>query len=277
MKITAHVLIKNEENFVWYSIMSVINYVDEILIWDTGSTDKTIDILNKINSKKIIFKKIKLEKFDEGIIRQQMLDETNSDWFIVLDADEIWWNDSIKLVTDTIRKEGENLESIVVPSVNMIGDMFHYQEKEAGRYHLAGKVGHLAIRAINRKIPGLHGQGEHGVFMWADEKNVRIEMRDQNKIKFLDDPYIHVTHLKRSDNISGDKAVYKRAKKLKYEIGTSTTKDYFYPEVFFRDRPSFVKSPWQTPSLLYKIIAMVETPLKKFRRRYLMKGVKHGY
>ena len=211
MKIGAHVLLKNESRFAWYSIMSVINYVDEILIWDTGSTDKTIDILNKINSKKIVFKKIKMEKFDEGTIRQQMLDETNSDWFIVLDADEIWWEDSIRLVTNLIQKEGDRLDSIVVPTINMIGDMFHYQENEAGRYHLAGKVGHLAIRAINRKIPGLHGQGEHGVFMWADEKNVRIEMRDQNKIKFLNAPYIHVTHLKRSDNIAGDKAVYKRA------------------------------------------------------------------
>jgi hypothetical protein len=156
----------------------------------------------------------------------------------------------------------------------MVGDMFHFQEKEAGRYNLAGRIGHYATRAINRRIPNLHGTGEHGVFMWADITNTKIEDLDSKKIKYLDAPYIHTTHLKRSDK---DNSVFKRRIKLKYEIGIEIPKDFFYPEVFFRDRPAIVKSPWKTPSLLYKFIALVETPLKKYRRRYLMKGVKHGY
>ena len=89
--------------------MSVINYVDKIIIYDTGSDDKTIDIINKINNKKIILREIKTDKFYEDKLRQQMLNETTSDWFIVLDADEIWWDDSIKLITDLIRKDGDRL------------------------------------------------------------------------------------------------------------------------------------------------------------------------
>ncbi|EKD94487.1 MAG: glycosyltransferase [uncultured bacterium] len=277
MEISAHLVVKNEENFVWYSVMSVIDYVDKLLIWDTGSTDNTLNIIEKINNPKIILKKLSPINFDEGKIRQLMLDATKSDWFIVLDADEIWWDGSIQLVTETIRNEGHQLESIVVPTVNMIGDMFHFQGNDAGRYELAGKVGHFGLRAINRKIPGLHGQGEHGVFMWADQNQTKIESRDQKKIKFLDASYIHTTHLKRSDTLEGEKEVYKRAKKLKYEIGIEVPKDFYYPEVFFRTRPDFIKSPWETPDPKYKFIASIETPLKKFRRRYLMKGVKHGY
>jgi len=277
MKITAHVLLKNEEKFVWYSLMSIIKYVDEIMVWDMGSSDSTVKIIKKIESPKVVLKQIGNDNFKEDAIRQLMLQETTSDWFIVVDADEIWWDDSIKLVIETIKEEGKNLESIVVPTMNMIGDMFHYQENEAGRYHLAGRVGHYALRAINRKIEGLHGQGEHGVFMWADEHGVKIEDRDPKRIKFLNAPYIHTTHLKRSNTLEGEKAVYKRSKKLKYEIGIEVPKDFYYPEVFFRSRPNFVKSPWETPSLKYKFIASIETPLKKFRRRHLMKGVKHGY
>jgi len=302
MKISAHVLLKNESRFAWYSIMSVLPYVDKIRIWDMGSTDNTLKIINEIAKtdlakSKDLFQVVEYKdiKFDEKeyrqkmfevengvdiefpMVRELMLEATTSDWIIILDADEIWWDSSIKLVIDTIRKEGAKLESIVVPTINMVGDMFHFQEKHAGRYYLAGKVGHYNLRAINRKIIGLHGQGEHGVFMWADDKNRRIEWRDRNKIKFLNAPYMHVTHLKRSGETAGDKLVYKRAKKLKYEIGISTPRDYFYPEVFFRTRPSVVRSPWETPSIWYKFIAMIETPFKKFRRRYLMKGVKHGY
>lgn len=274
MKITAHVLLKNEENFVWYSIMSVINYVDRIIIYDTGSDDKTINIIRKIDNPKIILREVKNNKFDEEALRQQMLDETTSDWFIVLDADEIWWDDSIKMVTDLIRNEGGQLDSIVVPTVNMVGDIYHYQEKEAGRYNLAGRVGHYATRAINRRIPNIHGIGEHGVFMWADITNTKIEDINQNKIKYLDAPYLHTTHLKRS---SSDHNVFKRTMKLKHEIGIEVSKDYYYPEVFFREKPDLVKSPWERMPIVYRLKSIVVTPLKKFRRRYLMKGVKHGY
>jgi hypothetical protein len=49
LKITAHTLVKNEARFVWYSVMSVIEHVDKILLWDTGSTDGTKEILKKIS------------------------------------------------------------------------------------------------------------------------------------------------------------------------------------------------------------------------------------
>ena len=49
-------VIRNEENFIWYALMSVIDYVDKILIYDLGSTDKTVEIIKTIKSPKIILK-----------------------------------------------------------------------------------------------------------------------------------------------------------------------------------------------------------------------------
>src|SRR5258708_7634968 len=108
----------------------------------------------------------------------------------MLDGDEIWWNDSVSSVTSTIKKSFD-LESIIVPTVNLVGDIFHYQDESAGKYHLAGKVGHYNLRAINRNIPGLHSQGIHGVWGWADSENKMIKDRDPSKIKFIDMPYLH--------------------------------------------------------------------------------------
>ena len=48
MSVWVHTLVKNEERYIWYSVMSVIDYIDKILIWDTGSTDKTVDIIKEI-------------------------------------------------------------------------------------------------------------------------------------------------------------------------------------------------------------------------------------
>lgn len=282
MKISAHCLVKNEDRFVWYSIMSVIDYVDEVRIWDTGSTDNTLEIVEEIRKRyvgvnKIIVKKFNSPDFREGAVRQQMLDSEDADWFVVLDADEIWWNDSIKIVTETIRREKNNIESIVVPTINLVGDVFHYQEKEAGRYNLVEKKGHYNLRAINRSIPGLSSSGEHGMWGWVDKEGVMIQNRSSSKTLFVDAPYLHTTHLERSGERGGDRSVFKRAKKLKYELGNNFPLDYYYPEVFFRSRPPIVLSPWQITDCSYKFRAFFETPLKKIYRRSLLKYARHGY
>lgn len=278
--ITAHCLVKNEARFIWYSIMSVIKYVDKLIIFDTGSTDGTLDFINEIKKTpeakgKIIFEIVSGPFVEE--IRQKMLDITSTDWFVVVDADEIWWDESIKKIIDTINEKGSNLETIIVPFYNLVGDIFHYQEKSAGRYHLAGKIGNLGLKAVNRRIRGLHGYGPHGKFAWIDEKGVSIENRNSNKILFLDTPYLHATHLVRSGNLNTDKLVYKRSKKRKHELGIPFPSDFYYPEVFFRLKPRIVPSAWEIMSFGYKFRAFFETPLRKFYRRSIMRFKEHGY
>ena len=55
----AIILIRNEENFIWFAINSVIDYVDEIMVWDMGSIDKTEEIVKSIDNPKIKYKKVR--------------------------------------------------------------------------------------------------------------------------------------------------------------------------------------------------------------------------
>lgn len=277
---TAHCLVRNEARFVWFSVMSVIKHVDRVLLWDTGSTDETVEIIKEIlktpQGKKIDFRQ--LEKVDPNTftkVRQEMLDATDTDWFVMVDGDEVWWDDSIKKVVDTIQEKGDKLESIVVPTINLVGDIYHYQEEAAGNYELAGKRGHLNLRAINRKIPGLKSLGPHGQWGWADSENRMIEKRNPEKILFVDAPYLHATHLQRSGNIKQEADVPKRKMKLKYEIGIPFPPDYFYPEVFFRKKPKIAPSPWIKMTPEFKRRALLETPLRKIKRRLFKSRV--GY
>lgn len=269
MKIYAHSLVKNEGRWLWFSVMSVINYVDKILLWDTGSSDESLQIENELASaypKKIILKNGKIDDANDFTkMRQEMLDATDSDWILMLDGDEIWWKDSIEKVVHEIKNSDEKVESIVVPTINLVGDIFHYQENTAGRYKFGDRVGHFNLRALRRDISYLHSLGEHGVWGWADGDNKMIQ--DRNTFKFVDSPYLHATFLPRSSGIAGDKDVLKRAKKMKYEIGQKFPPDYFYPEVFFGNRPNFVESPWEKMSSAYKFRAFFETPLRKLKRR----------
>jgi glycosyltransferase involved in cell wall biosynthesis len=279
LKITAHTLVKNEARFVWYSVMSVIEHVDKILLWDTGSTDGTKEILKKISKlepRKVDLKLLNGVTPDEFTnVRQKMLDETKTDWFIVVDGDEIWWEESIRKVTETIRKKGDHLESIVVPTINLVGDIYHYQEEKAGQYRLAGRRGHLSLRLVNRNIYGLASAKPHGTWGWVDDKGKMIQDRDKKKILYVDAPFLHATFLKRAGKREEDLKVPKRAKKLKHEIGISFPKDFYYPEVFFRQRPNMVPDPWETMDLSFKLRAAIETPLRKLKRRIL--PAKVGY
>jgi len=279
MKIAAHTLVKNEGRFVWYSVMSVARYVDKIYLWDTGSTDSTPEILKAIKSKlgnKVDLKflnSVDVQSFAEA--RQQMLDATAEDWFIMLDADEIWWDRNMAKLTAFIRQNGKKYESVVVPTINLVGDMYHYQEEKAGLYKLAGRVGHYNLRAVNRNIPGLKSDKPHGTWGWVDNENKMIQDRDSKKIKFLDLPYIHATFLQRSDFLYTDKSVPKRAKKYKYELGEKFSRDFYYPEVFFRQKPSFVPNVWLPRSRKYYAKSLWQTPLRKLKRRCL--PTKVGY
>jgi glycosyltransferase involved in cell wall biosynthesis len=265
--ITAHVIVKNEENFIWYSVLSVINYVDEVLICDTGSTDKTIKIIDELIKKcprKIKYKQIgTVDKNKYSEVRQEMLNITKNGWILILDADEIWWDESIMKVCNFVNNN-EKYETVIVPTYNLVGDIFHFQEKSAGKYKFGNQEGHYALRLINKNIPGLHVVNEYGKEGFADSDNIDIQNRDINKQKFIDAPYVHPTHLVRS---SKDNEVMQRAKKMKYEIGEEFPIDFYYPESFFRARPSFVPNVWINMTLQFKLRAIVETPLRKIKRR----------
>jgi glycosyltransferase involved in cell wall biosynthesis len=281
MRIYAHTLVKNEEKWIWYSVMSVIDFVDRILIWDTGSTDKTVEIIDEIKKRypnKVVFREvgdINPQEFTK--VRQKMLEETTADWFIVVDGDEIWWEESIRKVAQVISRSSSKtgIESIVVPNILPIGDIFHYQEEAAGKYKLAGKKGHYNLRVVNTEITGLKSDKPHGTWGWVDKDGKMIQDRDPKKILFVDTPYLHTTFLQRSSTHEKDLLVPKRKRKLKYELGISFPYDFYYPEVLFKSKPKIIPSPWINMDKAYFIRAAVQTPFKKIKRR-LFHG-KTGY
>lgn len=264
MKIWVNTIVHNEENFIWFAIMSVVDLVDKILVWDTGSTDKTVRIIKKIQEikkDKIIIKEIgRVNIWEFSKMRQKQLLQSKCDWILLLDGDEIWWKESIYKLINKIRTEDEDIEGIVVPVIVSVGDIYHTQEQEAGRYEILGRKGHFNLRAINKKIPGLHVDQPYGKESFFDENKLPIQERP--KIIYLDAPYLHVTHLKRSNS----KRLFD---KYKLEVGNPLALDFQYPEVFYEKYPQIVSSPWLKMSGLRLIRAKLLTPLRKLKRRLL--------
>lgn len=271
--IWGHTIVKNEERFLWFAVTSVIDYLDKLLLWDTGSTDKTIEIielLKKTYPDKIEFKEIGSvdpEQFTKA--RQEMLEKTDSDWFMILDGDEVWWQNSIQRVVKTINEE--NLESIVSPYYNIVGDIYHYQDKHAANYTIDSVTDFINIRAVNRNISGLHFEKPHGQQGLYDGSGVLIQNRPKKYRSFVDAPYIHFTNIVRSKNRKHDLKVPKRDIKLKHDLGKAFPKDFKYPEVFYLNKPDEVPNVWKRRSTSYIARSLLLLPLKAIRRRLIKK------
>lgn len=263
MKIFANAIVNNEENFIWFALMSVIDYVDKILVWDSGSTDKTVEIIKevaKIKNDKIDFKQVgSVDKNEFTIMRQKMLDESPCDWILLLDGDEIWWDDSIKKLKNFIIKNEDKIDAVVTPFYNAVGDLYHFQPEKVGAYELIGRKGHLTIRAIRRNIPGLHVGGAYGSEGYLDEDNLPIQKRSRKRIIYLDAPFLHLTHLKRSSQDHHGK--------FKYEFGLNPPKDFNLPEIFYSTKiPKIVPSLYKR-NTLFKVLSLLKIPYLKFRRK----------
>ncbi len=83
-RISLCMIVKDEERFLDDCLASVLGVVDEIVVVDTGSTDKTIEIANLHGARVIDFPWT--EHFAEA--RNQAIDAAEGDFMLTLDADE---------------------------------------------------------------------------------------------------------------------------------------------------------------------------------------------
>ncbi len=77
-------IVKNEELFLADCLASVKELVDEMIIVDTGSSDRTVEIAERFGAKVIPFSWIG----DFSAARNLSLDQSTCEWILVLDADE---------------------------------------------------------------------------------------------------------------------------------------------------------------------------------------------
>lgn len=260
-------VVKNEDIFIWHSITSVLPFIDKLLITDTGSTDETLKIISSIKSEKIEIDQIKSNnKIDIGLIRQQQLSKTQTDWIWILDGDEIYPGSLGKEITRIIQSKGSDLEGVVVGRYDLLGDVYHYQSDEAGFYDLFGKKGHFALRLINKKnISGLHTEGNYPNEGYYDKDGIELINHNRDKYIFTNDKLWHAMYLQRSTSGKNLSDTLHR-NKYKIETGLHITDSSRLPEVFLEFNPNSTKDITQNRGIFYEMIAKIITPFKKIKR-----------
>lgn len=265
-KITVHMVVKNEDRFLWYSIMSVINFVERIIIFDTGSEDNTVKVIKSINSKKIYFEQ-KRDVTKEMLtkLREEQIEMTNTDWFWVVDADEIYPEITAKEVVSNITKK----TSIggVVRRFDLLGDIYHYQSENVGSYNVLGERGHLVLRLLNKnRIPGLHLEGNYPYEGYYDGNKKEVIKYDKKDFFITKNRLFHAMYLKRS-SLGGNLSNTLHRKKYKIETGNLFRATEQFPSTFFASHPTIVPSVLEIRDAQYDILAKIITPIKKIKRK----------
>lgn len=268
--LTVHCVIKNEERWIWFAVKSILDIAGEVLIYDTGSADKTIEIVKTIKSKKIILEK-KGEVDATGLtkLREEQLERTKTEWFLILDGDEIWSENTKRELLEKIKEADESKWGMVVRAWNLVGDIYHYHP-ESIHYHWPyaprNYKGWANLRML-RKSSIADIKGDYPLEAYCDKNNVPIQNYGDEHLVFLKNRYFHTTYLTRSDTRARDRNVLNRLKKSKMEYGISFAPNFKYPEVFYKKRPRIVTSPWTKRSDFDSFISFLQTPVKEARRR----------
>jgi glycosyltransferase involved in cell wall biosynthesis len=261
-KITAHMVVKNDDRFVYYAIQSVLPYVDTFLITDTGSCDQTVALIQSIKSAKIIFRQTTCQsKSDVTAVRGAQLESTKTDWFWIVDGDEIYPQAVSKEVVALTQDPQKNI--ILVRRHDLLGDIYHAQDERVGEYRLFGYHGHLLTRLVRKSaFPNLAYRGDYpGEGFYTQNKSLRKQ--DPSQVAATQGYLYHTMYLKRS---SLNTTTFNRGK---YKIETGIKLETAPPEVFSLPRPSEVRDPLTPRSTSYELLAKLITPLKKIKRKIL--------
>lgn len=84
MRISACLIVKNEQPFLDGCLLSLRGLVDEVVVVDTGSTDRTMDIVRAHGARLIEW----AWRDDFAAARNVGLDAATGDWILYIDADE---------------------------------------------------------------------------------------------------------------------------------------------------------------------------------------------
>ena len=104
MKISACVIVKNEEKNIGQWLNNMRHIADEIIVVDTGSTDNTINILENANITPYHFTWCN----DFAAAKNYAIQQATGDWIVFLDADEYFDEKSVQCFRQEMAKYHRN-------------------------------------------------------------------------------------------------------------------------------------------------------------------------
>lgn len=133
-RVAVNCMVRNAQETVYEALVSTGAVADEVVVFDTGSTDHTITAIKAaqkvLSHKKFTFRQIDgipdltgwsyqggsfLPSYRLADVRNSMIDATESEWIWVVDADEVYTANDAKHIRTWIRHSGADVDAIWLP------------------------------------------------------------------------------------------------------------------------------------------------------------------
>lgn len=172
MRISAAMMVRDEEKNISRSLQSIENLVDEIIIIDTGSKDKTPDIAREFGAK--VFHRKWANDF--SFHRNQSIEQASGDWIMIIDADEEIIGKKKKL-KKWIKKLPDDFSSIVIELRDMQDDDV-YLSFNSPRIFRKGKI---QYKNIVHNRPEFDGKAVYCPFIQVKHYGYDLDDAGQDK------------------------------------------------------------------------------------------------
>ncbi|KPK32654.1 MAG: hypothetical protein AMS24_03530 [Chlamydiae bacterium SM23_39] len=239
--ITPVILTKNSEKTIKNTLNSIKSF-EEIIILDTGSSDKTLQIAINFKNTKIF----KSEFKGFGLLRNEAANKTKNDWILALDSDEI--------ITENLLKELQNIElnENIVYSI----PFFNFYNKKLIK--CCGWHNKRHIRLYNKKTTKFDNSLVHEGVIY---KNLQI--------KKLKNPIHHfpfnsisdfIKKIEKYSSLFAEENIYKKSSINKAIIHSlfSFFKSYFIKRGIFSGKEGLIISIYNSNTAFYKYLKIAE-------------------
>lgn len=177
VKLSVALATYNEEENLARTLESVKDLANEIVIYDGGSTDKTIDIAKSFGAKVIVGKNYPIFHIN----KQKAIDTCRGDWTLQLDADEVVSSELAKEIDEEINKKSNEFNGYWLPRKNYF----------LGRFLMKGGQYPDYTLRLYRK-----GKGR------LPQKDVHEQAVVEGKVGYLQNPLFHYPYKNFANYIS---------------------------------------------------------------------------
>lgn len=169
--VTVHCMVRDEFPTVVFALLSVLPACKQAIVVDTGSTDGTRQWLRKI--KKAFPDKVRLEFRDDisnssawnffrynppnmGLsnVRQWMINETRTEFFWILDGDEVYRDITVKQIVKTFANWPRGKRVMYIPLLWFADDIYTIGNFHPSIYGITGRLFVTRGTKMHGSFPG---------------------------------------------------------------------------------------------------------------------------
>ena len=188
--LSAFIISMNEEDRITPCLESLKDFADEIIVFDSGSTDRTVEIAKQYTDKVWV-----TETWPgDGFQKQLALNEATCDWALMIDADEYLDDDMKASITDILNRETIEETGFKLPWGNII----------LGKQMRFGRSARAPLRLFKREGSYITQVVVHG------------QIITEGKISTINNGYLMHNSLRGFDHLMEKNRTYSWETTLKY-------------------------------------------------------------